>query len=60
MDRAFGPKRHALWRARVLEIPTPPFTTRDALRNSLPLLMDVPATLHEGAWTATTWHTPQS
>jgi len=59
-DRAFDPKQHALHCVRVLEIPTPRFTTCDALRNNLPLRKDVPDTLQEGTWTSPIWYTPQS
>ena len=58
-DSAFDPKQHALYYVRVLEIPTPRFTTYDAVRNKLPLLKDVPATLQERAWTSPIWVSPQ-
>jgi hypothetical protein len=59
-DPAFDPKQHAIYYVRVLEIPTPRFTTYDAVRNNLPLLKDVPATLQERAWTSPIWVKPQS
>jgi hypothetical protein len=57
-DPEFDPKRPALYYVRVLEIPTPRWTTYDAVRNNLPLLKDVPATLQERAWTSPIWYTP--
>jgi hypothetical protein len=57
-DPAFDPKRPALYYVRVLEIPTPRWTTYDAVRNGLPLLMDVPATIQERAWTSPIWYAP--
>jgi Protein of unknown function (DUF3604) len=57
-DPAFDPKQHALYYVRVLEIPTPRWTTYDAVRNKLPLLEDVPATVQERAWTSPIWYTP--
>ena len=57
-DPEFDPKRPALYYVRVLEIPTPRWTTYDAVRNSLPLLKDVPATVQERAWTSPIWYTP--
>jgi len=57
-DPEFDPKRPALYYVRVLEIPTPRWTTYDAVRNQLPLLKDVPATVQERAWTSPIWYTP--
>jgi len=57
-DPEFDPKRPALYYARVLEIPTPRWTTYDAVRNKLPLLKDVPATIQERAWTSPIWYAP--
>ena len=57
-DREFDPKQHAIYYVRVLEIPTPRFTTYDAVRNNLPLLEDVPATIQERAWSSPIWYTP--
>jgi hypothetical protein len=57
-DPDFDAKRPALYYARVLEIPTPRWTTYDAVRNNLPLLKDVPATVQERAWTSPIWYTP--
>jgi hypothetical protein len=59
-DPMFDPKRPALYYVRVLEIPTPRWTTYDAVRNKLPLLKDVPATVQERAWTSPIWYTPKS
>jgi hypothetical protein len=57
-DPAFDPKQPALYYVRVLEIPTPRWTTYDAVRNGLPLLEDVPATIQERAWTSPIWYVP--
>jgi hypothetical protein len=57
-DPEFDPKRPALYYVRVLEIPTPRWTTYDAARNKLPLLKDVPATVQERAWSSPIWYTP--
>ncbi len=59
LDRSrVRPKQHALYYVRVLEIPTPRWTTYDAVRNNLPLLTDVPATIQERAWTSPIWYEP--
>lgn len=57
-DDDFDPRLPALYYVRVLEIPTPRWTTYDAVRNGLPLLEDVPATIRERAWTSPIWYTP--
>jgi len=57
-DDEFVPDQPALYYLRVLEIPTPRWSTYDAVRNGLPLLEDVPATIQERAWTSPIWYTP--
>jgi hypothetical protein len=57
-DESFDPEQYAFYYARVLEIPTPRWSTYDAVRNGLPLLSDVPATIQERAWTSPIWYTP--
>ncbi len=57
-DPEFDPKQYAVYYVRVLEIPTPRWTTYDAVKNNLPLLKDVPATIQERAWTSPIWYTP--
>jgi hypothetical protein len=59
-DPEFDPKRPALYYVRDLEIPTPRWTTYDAVNNNLPLLPDVPATIQERAWTSPIWYSPAS
>ena len=58
-DTEFDPRQHALYYVRVLEIPTPRWSSYDAVRNKLPLLEDVPATIQERAWTSPIWYSPQ-
>jgi hypothetical protein len=57
-DTAFDPAQGAVYYARVLQIPTPRWSTYDAVRAGLPLLDDVPATVSERAWTSPIWYTP--
>ena len=57
-DPGFDPNQGALYYVRVLQIPTPRWSTYDAVRAGLPLLKDVPATVQERAWSSPIWYTP--
>jgi hypothetical protein len=57
-DPAFDPKVATVYYGRVLEIPTPRWTTLLALRTHLPIPARGPATLQERAWTSPIWFTP--
>jgi len=51
-DPEFDPQAAAVYYARVIEIPTPRWSTYLAVRNHLPVPDTVPATLRERAWTS--------
>ncbi len=57
-DPDFDPEQKAAYYVRVLEIPTPRWSTYDSARNGLPLSEHVPATIQERAWSSPIWYTP--
>jgi hypothetical protein len=57
-DPDFDPRRHAAYYVRVLEIPTPRWTTLLAVEAGLPLPKDVPATIQQRGWSSPIWYTP--
>jgi hypothetical protein len=57
-DPDFKPELSAAYYVRVLEIPTPRWSTYDSARNNLPLSKAVPATIQERAWSSPIWYTP--
>ncbi len=57
-DPDFDPTERAVYYVRVLEIPTPRWSTYDAVRHNLPMSKDVPATIQERAWSSPIWYTP--
>lgn len=57
-DPEFHPDEAAVYYARVLEIPTPRWSTLLAIREGLPLPKAVPATIQERAFGSPVWYTP--
>ena len=57
-DPDFDPSLHAFYYARVLQIPTPRWTTYDAKTLGVPPPSNVPATVQDRAWTSPIWYTP--
>jgi hypothetical protein len=57
-DPDFDPAERAFYYVRVLEIPTPRWTTYDAAFFGVDLPEDVPATQQERAYTSPIWYTP--
>ncbi|MGD9391686.1 MAG: DUF3604 domain-containing protein [Chromatiales bacterium] len=57
-DPAFDPKQRAFYYVRVLEIPTPRWTTYDAAFFGVDLPEGVPPTHQERAYTSPIWYTP--
>ena len=57
-DPDFDPEQHAFYYVRVLEIPTPRWTTYDAAFFGIERPDDVPATIQDRAYTSPVWYTP--
>jgi len=59
-DPDFDPNEFAAYYLRVLEIPTPRWSTLLARKNDLPLPNDVPATEQQRGWSSPIWYQPQA
>ena len=57
-DPEFDPAVHAFYYARVLQIPTPRWSTYDAVKLNVPLPKDVASTVQERVWTSPIWYSP--
>jgi hypothetical protein len=59
-DPDFDPAEDAFYYVRVIEIPKPRWTTRDAAFFNIPLPETVPPTVQGRAYTSPIWYTPKS
>jgi hypothetical protein len=57
-DPSFDPQASATYYARVLEIPTPRWSTYWAAKLGVPPNKGVPASVQQRAWTSPIWYTP--
>lgn len=59
-DPDFDPRQNAFYYVRVLEIPTPRWTTVDAAFYDIERPSNVPATVQDRAYTSPIWYSPES
>ncbi len=57
-DPEFDPSLACVYYARILEIPTPRWSTYDAVRHGKPIPANAPASVQQRAWTSPVWYTP--
>jgi len=58
-DPDFDPKQHAFYYVRVLEIPTPRWTTYDAKHFGVAIPEGAPKSIQERAYTSPIWYSPE-
>jgi hypothetical protein len=58
VDPDFDPNHKTFYYARVIEIPTPRWTTIDAFRFGIPIPEGAPVSTQERAYTSPIWYTP--
>lgn len=57
-DPDFDPAAPAFYYLRAIEIPTPRWSTRDAVALGVPIPAGLPATIQERAWSSPIWYEP--
>ncbi len=57
-DPDFDPEQKAFYYARVIEIPTPRWSTIEAFRFGIPIPEGAPVSTQERAYTSPIWYTP--
>ncbi len=58
-DPDFNPAQRAFYYLRALEIPTPRWSTRDAVALGVPVPDDLPVSIQERAYSSPIWYTPR-
>lgn len=59
-DPKFSPEDKAVYYVRVLEIPTPRWSTYDAVKSGVDIPEKLPATIQERAWSSPIWYSPRN
>ncbi len=59
-DPEFNENASAAYYVRVLEIPTPRWSTYDSVKTGLPIPGNKPVSIPERAWSSPIWYTPES
>ena len=57
-DPTFKAAEAAVYYLRVLEIPTPRWSTLQAIQAGLPISKDVPSSIQQRAWSSPIWYDP--
>jgi hypothetical protein len=57
-DPDFDPALNAFYYARAIEIPTPRWSTRDAVKLGIPIPGGLPVSIQERAWSSPIWYGP--
>jgi hypothetical protein len=57
-DPDFDSAAHAFYYVRLLQIPTPRWSTYDAVKLGIPPRKDLPVSIQERAWSSPIWYTP--
>jgi len=58
-DPNFDALQNAFYYVRVLEIPTPRWSTYDAVTLGIPVRTDIPSTIQERGWSSPIWYSPK-
>jgi Protein of unknown function (DUF3604) len=58
-DPDFDTTQIAFYYVRILEIPTPRWSTYDAVTLGIPVRTDIPSTIQERGWTSPIWYSPK-
>ena len=59
-SKDFDPALHAVYYVRAIEIPTPRWSTYDAVALGRDAPEGVPAAIRERAWSSPIWYTPEA